>query len=31
VNIRTGKARKIAAYSAQGFFELVLPGFPGTL
>ncbi|MEV0200867.1 hypothetical protein [Nonomuraea sp. NPDC050691] len=31
VNVETGKARKLATYTAQGFFELVLPGFPGTL
>ncbi|MGW0478956.1 hypothetical protein [Nonomuraea sp. NPDC003214] len=31
VNVETGKARKLATYTAQGFFQLVLPGFPGTL
>ncbi|MGV9308689.1 hypothetical protein ACWDLG_35405 [Nonomuraea sp. NPDC003727] len=31
VNVRTGKARKLATYTAQHFFHLVLPGFPGTL
>ncbi|WP_440098226.1 hypothetical protein [Streptosporangium sp. H16] len=31
VNVRTGKARKLATYRAQGFFEIVLPGPPGAL
>ncbi|MEU4516704.1 hypothetical protein AB0G05_45060 [Nonomuraea wenchangensis] len=31
VNVETGAARKLATYTAQGFFQLVLPGFPGTL
>ncbi|WP_433355998.1 hypothetical protein ACQP25_18595 [Microtetraspora malaysiensis] len=31
VNVKTGTARKLATYTAQGFFQLVLPGFPGTL
>ncbi|QYC41751.1 hypothetical protein Nocox_20715 [Nonomuraea coxensis DSM 45129] len=31
VNVETGVARKLATYTAQGFFHLVLPGFPGTL
>ncbi|MET7338859.1 hypothetical protein [Nonomuraea sp. NPDC005650] len=31
VDVRTGKARKLATYTAQDFFQLVLPGFPGTL
>lgn len=31
VNIRTGKARKIAAYTAQSFFDIVLPGPTGAL
>ncbi|MGW2150073.1 hypothetical protein ACWCOT_37615 [Nonomuraea bangladeshensis] len=31
VNVETGQARKLATYTAQGFFHLVLPGFPGTL
>jgi hypothetical protein len=31
VNVETGKARKLATYTAQDFFQLVLPGFPGTL
>ncbi|MEU0572169.1 hypothetical protein ABZ297_43140 [Nonomuraea sp. NPDC005983] len=31
LNVKTGKARKLATYTAQGFFHLVLPGFPGTL
>ncbi|GAA2311650.1 hypothetical protein GCM10010149_72970 [Nonomuraea roseoviolacea subsp. roseoviolacea] len=29
VNVRTGKARKIATYRARNFFEIVLPGPPG--
>ncbi|MGV9328172.1 hypothetical protein [Streptosporangium sandarakinum] len=29
VNVRTGKARKLDTYSAQGFFQSVLPGAPG--
>nr|BFE82486.1 hypothetical protein GCM10020093_050870 [Planobispora longispora] len=31
VNVETGEARKLATYTAQDFFHLVLPGFPGTL
>ncbi|MDP9869078.1 MULTISPECIES: hypothetical protein [Streptosporangium] len=31
VNVRTGKARKIATYRAQDFFQIVLPGPPGAL
>ncbi|MFJ2032291.1 hypothetical protein [Streptosporangium sp. NPDC087985] len=31
VNVKTGKARKLATYTAQDFFHLVLPGSPGTL
>jgi hypothetical protein len=31
VNVETGKARELATYTAQSFFNLVLPGFPGTL
>ncbi|MEU8379363.1 hypothetical protein [Streptosporangium sp. NPDC048865] len=31
VNVRTGRARKLTTYRAQGFFEVVLPGAPGTL
>lgn len=31
VNVRTGKARKLATYRAQGFFDIVLPGPPGAL
>ncbi|MFI7697809.1 hypothetical protein [Nonomuraea sp. NPDC049480] len=31
IDIRTGRARKIDTYTAQGFFELVIPGFPGTV
>ncbi|WP_433417140.1 hypothetical protein ACQP1V_41900 [Microtetraspora malaysiensis] len=29
VNVRTGKARKLATYKAQDFFSIVLPGAPG--
>ena len=31
VNVRTGKARKLATYKAQSFFDIVLPGPPGAL
>lgn len=31
VNVKTGKARKLTTYRAQGFFEIVLPGPPGAL
>ncbi|MFI7135546.1 hypothetical protein ACIBQ1_58550 [Nonomuraea sp. NPDC050153] len=31
VNVKTGTARKLTTYTAQDFFQLVLPGFPGTL
>jgi hypothetical protein len=31
VNVKTGQARKLATYTAQTFFGLVLPGNPGTL
>jgi hypothetical protein len=31
VNVDTGRARKLTAYSVQNPFHLVLPGFPGTL
>ncbi|MEU7855837.1 hypothetical protein [Nonomuraea sp. NPDC049141] len=31
VNVRTGKARKLATYKAQDFFGIVLPGPPGAL
>lgn len=31
VNVKTGKARKLTTYTAQHWFNLVLPGFPGTL
>jgi hypothetical protein len=31
VNVKTGQARKLATYTAQDFFALVLPGNPGTL
>jgi hypothetical protein len=31
VNVNTGQARKLATYTAQDFFQIVLPGFPGTL
>ncbi|MEU7892920.1 hypothetical protein AB0B45_08640 [Nonomuraea sp. NPDC049152] len=31
VNVRTGKARKLTTYRAQGFFEIVLPGPPGAM
>ncbi|RVX47727.1 hypothetical protein EDD27_10675 [Nonomuraea polychroma] len=31
VNVKTGKARKLATYTAQDHFYLVIPGFPGTL
>ncbi|MDA0632400.1 hypothetical protein OUY22_03155 [Nonomuraea sp. MCN248] len=30
VNVRTGKARKLATYRAQGIVAIVLPGPPGT-
>jgi hypothetical protein len=31
LNVRTGKARKLATYKAQNFFDIVLPGPPGAL
>ncbi|MER5644588.1 hypothetical protein [Streptosporangium sp. NPDC002524] len=31
VNVETGRARKLATYRAQGFFEIVLPGPPGAM
>ncbi|MEU6424448.1 hypothetical protein ABZ860_01025 [Microbispora sp. NPDC046973] len=31
VNVRTGKARKLATYRAHDFFDIVLPGPPGAL
>lgn len=31
VNVETGEARKLDTYTAQDFFYLVLPGFPGML
>ncbi len=31
LNVRTGKARKLATYKAQDFFGIVLPGPPGAL
>ncbi|GAA3591333.1 hypothetical protein GCM10022419_087640 [Nonomuraea rosea] len=31
VNVNTGQARKLATCTAQDFFPIVLPGFPGTL
>ncbi|NRQ33644.1 hypothetical protein HII36_17565 [Nonomuraea sp. NN258] len=31
VDVRTGSARKIGSYTAQGLFEIVVPGFPGTV
>jgi hypothetical protein len=31
VNVETGKARKLDTYTAQDNFDLVIPGFPGTL
>ncbi|WP_433510539.1 hypothetical protein ACQP2T_42665 [Nonomuraea sp. CA-143628] len=31
VNVKTGQARKLATYTAQDFFAIVLPGNPGTL
>ncbi|GHH65402.1 hypothetical protein GCM10017673_09410 [Streptosporangium violaceochromogenes] len=31
VNVRTGKARKLATYRAQDFFGIVMPGPPGAL
>ncbi|MEW9547416.1 hypothetical protein [Nonomuraea sp. NPDC050783] len=31
LNVRTGETRRLATYTAQDSFYLVLPGFPGTL
>ncbi|MCA2230231.1 hypothetical protein [Nonomuraea aurantiaca] len=31
VNVRTGEARKLTTYKAQGIFDIAMPGPPGAM